>query len=246
LTEVNARKRATQELTILVDEIETKIGSGEWPPGTRLPTERELEQRLRVSRNTLRKALRRLEAGGKIRRHVGRGTFVAEAVRSGRTPSVKEPPTASSASRISLLDILRSAGPADLMEIRLVIEPAVAELAAHRASARQLEHLQTCFERMEAAQDIPDYEHWDAQFHETIVSSAKNEALGLLYAAITEARNSDVWAEMKKRSVTPERRAGYQAQHRAILDALLARDAERARAQVQHHLREVRNHLLAA
>lgn len=251
-TAETARPRASaDELAALIADFKAKIDTGEWPPGTRLPTERELEQKLGISRNLLRKGLNQLRAEGKISRQIGRGTFV-----TGLADAVREPGSergqfglgelAALASGDSLLDILRAAGPTDLMEIRMIIEPAVAELAAHRASARQLAYLQECFERMDRTTDISEYDTWDAQFHETLVGSARNETLTLLYAAITHARNSPVWTDMKKRSVTPERLSLYQQHHRAIFEAVANRDAERARAETHHHLREVRNHLLAA
>lgn len=248
MAELNPRQRASHELSTLVEDIERKISSGVWPPGTQLPTERELEQRLGVSRNTLRKGLRRLEDAGKILRQVGRGTFVAgtfQALNRGLEPASADVTPAALQANGSLLDLLRAASPADIMEIRLVIEPSVAELAAHRASGRELARLQECFDRMQAAKDIPEYEHWDAQFHETIVASARNDLLSQLYAALTEARNSPIWAEMKRRTVTTERRAAYQDHHHGILAALLRRDAESARSEVLAHLREVRDHLLS-
>lgn len=246
LVQLSPRKRTTQELSKLVDDIDDKIRSGEWPPGTRLPTERELEQRLGVSRNTLRKVLRQFEDSGQIQRHVGRGTFVAE---TAKVVPMK-PREATSAVALtarpanSLTEMLSLASPADIMEIRLIIEPSVSELAAHRASARELAQMEECVTRMDDAGEIGEYEQWDARFHETIVQSARNELLAQLYAGLTEARNSTVWTEMKRRSVTPERRAAYQRHHRAILAALLARDGERARQEVVGHLRQIRGDLL--
>ena len=64
--------------TPAADYIERQIEQGAWKPGDKLPTERALVEQFGIARNTLRKSLDRLEASGKITRHVGRGTFVAQ------------------------------------------------------------------------------------------------------------------------------------------------------------------------
>src|SRR5688572_27744725 len=74
----NIRRRASDSVDSACRRIERNIKLGMWKPGHRLPTERELQVELGVARNTLRKGLQRLEREGKIVRHVGRGTFVAE------------------------------------------------------------------------------------------------------------------------------------------------------------------------
>ncbi|HEV2597825.1 FadR/GntR family transcriptional regulator [Sphingopyxis sp.] len=237
-----------EELAALVTDFKTKIDSGDWAPGTRLPTERELEKRLGISRNLLRKGLNQLRAEGKIHRHVGRGTFVTGLAGARGIDTMMEQLGALTtlSEGDSLLGILRAASPADLMEVRLIIEPAVAELAAHRASARQLAYLEECLERMTAASEESEFDIWDGQFHETLVGAARNETLALLYTAIVQARNSPVWADIRRRSVTPERRDLYHRHHRAIFEAVANRDAERARTELHNHLRELRGHLLAA
>ena len=93
--------------------------SGAHAPGARLPTERELAQRFELPRNAVRKTLAQLEAEGCITRHVGRGTFLAP---SG-TPLASAFGTSSHTS------------PAELMEARLRIEPALAELIVTHATA---------------------------------------------------------------------------------------------------------------
>ena len=64
----------------LVLTLEEAIDSGRWKPGERIPTERALSDHYGVARNTIRRALKQLEDDGRIVRHVGRGTFVHEAV----------------------------------------------------------------------------------------------------------------------------------------------------------------------
>src|SRR5688572_4451249 len=93
------------------DYIESAAAEGTLAPGARLPTERELAERFSLPRNAVRKTLAQLEAEGAITRHVGRGTFLAG-------PSADTPLSDTSFAHTS---------PAELMEARMRIEPALAE-----------------------------------------------------------------------------------------------------------------------
>src|SRR5689334_10396174 len=105
-------------------EFSAKIESGEWTDGYRLPPERSLAADQGLARNTLRQALAALEQKGLIVRQVGRGTFVRAESRPAPTDG--------------LLAKMRNASPVDLIELRLIIEPQAAVLAATRASAEDL------------------------------------------------------------------------------------------------------------
>lgn len=222
------RVRAANAVSAIVDRIEANIANGTWGPGSRLPTERELEEEFGVARNTLRKGLKRLENTGKIIRHVGRGSFVADA-----TPA--EPTDAQ-----HLLNRVIGSSPAEVMEIRLVLEPWAASIAAIRATAGDIAQMRHCLVSAEAALDVPEFEIWDGKLHEVIIASAKNELLAGLYEAINMARHQPEWMKLKQRTVTPERRATYQAQHGEIVEALGERDADRAAELVRIHLLAVR------
>src|SRR5215813_10500589 len=106
-------------------DIGRRIDSGEWPGGFRVPPERELAATYRLARNTVRRALQELD--GQLVRVVGRGTFV----RSNATARPRE-----------FLGRLRDASPTDIMEVRLIMEPHAAALAAHRASTDDLAELE--------------------------------------------------------------------------------------------------------
>lgn len=222
--------RTSRSMFAMLAEIQRNIASGVWGPGARLPTERELEQRFGVARNTLRKALKRLEAEGAIIRHVGRGTFVA--------------PVATAADPAPLMQRLRGASPAEVMELRLLLEPQAAELAAGRASAAELQRIADCVDACESASSVAAFEHWDGRLHLAIIAAARNELLLALYEAINEVRNQPEWMRLKQRSVTPERRAIYQDQHRRILAALADRNAPEAARELSRHLLTVQANLL--
>lgn len=225
----SGRGRAAAIVGELVTRIERNIDDGTWAPGHKIPTERELEEEFGVARNTVRRGLNRLEAAGRIVRHVGRGSFVAE-------PAQPNPP--------SLLERVVGASPAEVMEIRLVLEPWAASIAATRATAADLADMRDCLTNAEAAADVPEFEIWDGKLHEAIIASAKNDLLGSLYEAINAARHQPEWMKLKLRTVTPERRAIYQEQHGKIVDALSDRDPEKAADLIRKHLLEVRGALL--
>src|SRR5207302_10055783 len=126
------------------------ISDGRWRDGDRLPTERELEKRFGVARNTLRKGMRILAEQGKIVRQVGRGTFVVatDAPGDGRGVGAAGEDGGDLARRI------HGASPVEIMELRILIEPAVIELAATRATAGDLAAMLECLRRGEAAASV--------------------------------------------------------------------------------------------
>lgn len=225
----HSRARAADAVGAIIERIEANIADGTWGPGSRLPTERELEEEFGVARNTLRKGLKTLEGAGQIVRHVGRGSFVAQ-------DSVEN----AAAPKPTLLDRVIGSSPAEVMEVRLVLEPWAASLAASRATAADLAHMRECLVHSEAAEDVPTFEIWDGKLHECIIASAKNELLQGLYEAINMARHQPEWMKLKERTVTPERRASYEHHHRQIVEALGERNADAAADLIREHLIAVR------
>jgi DNA-binding FadR family transcriptional regulator len=207
------------------------IDTGRWKPGERIPTERALSDRYGVARNTIRRALQRLEDDGRIVRHVGRGTFVEQG---------KPTPPDDLARRIE------NASPNEIMEVRLIIEPQVAECAAARANGAELDAIAECLKNGEAAPTVAEFEMWDGLFHQTLVSACRNHLLIDIYDAINAVRRKADWAALKERVVTPARRDITQKQHRSILAALRARDAQRAGLEMKNHLLDVRRSLVGS
>jgi DNA-binding FadR family transcriptional regulator len=199
---------------------------GSLAAGNRLPTERELAKRFSVPRNAVRRTLAQLEAEGSITRHVGRGTFLA-----GRAPVPGRP------------DGVAHTSPAELMEARLRIEPALAELVATNATPADFERMETCLERAERASSLDEFEMWDAALHEALAQATHNRFVIRVLDMVTAARQQAEWGKLKNRIVTPERRIRYQEEHREIVQALRERDAERARAAIMAHLQHARRNL---
>src|SRR3954452_20712746 len=212
-----------QSLRALLDE---GTAEGSLVPGAKLPTERELVQRLSAPRSAIRRALDVLEQEGLVIRHVGRGTFLSEEAvrRHGGAPA--------------------DCSPAEIMQTRLVIEPPVAALAARVANQADLDRIAACVDAGGAAEEFEAFEAWDAKLHRAIAEAAHNGLLMNMFDVMNTARQLPVWGSLKRRTSTPERRRCYHAEHTAIVDALCDRDPDGAEKAMRVHLQNVADNLL--
>ncbi|NMH95991.1 FadR family transcriptional regulator [Pseudonocardia sp. K10HN5] len=194
-------------------------------PGSQLPTERDLVERLAAPRSAVRRALAALERDGLVVRHVGRGTFVTEPPdRPGMAPA--------------------DTSPAEIMQVRLLIEPQVASLAARVATQADLDRIAHCLARGGQSDDHEGFEAWDGALHRAIAQAAHNGLLLTMFDVMNDARALPVWGSLKSRTSTPERRRCYHAEHTAIVDALRDRDPDGARDRMREHLAGVSDNLL--
>jgi len=217
-------------------------------PGSRLPTERRLAADLGVTRSEVRHALAVLEADGLISREVGRGTFLRQAANPMFTdlrdaePSGPGVPGArgAPASPAFAADF----APADVMTIRRLLEPQAMPLVVMWATARDFGEMERCLAGGDHAVSYEEFEIWDLALHRCIMIAAHSPLLSELYSVIESARHGQVWGDLKRRSASSHRRALYQADHRAIVAALRARDAAVAVEAMRVHLARVSEHLL--
>jgi len=211
-----------QSLRALLDE---GTAEGSLVPGAKLPTERELVQRLSAPRSAIRRALDVLEEEGLVIRHVGRGTFLSElAQRRADAPA--------------------DTSPAEIMQVRLVIEPPVAALAARVATQADLNRITACLDGGGASDEFEAFESWDAKLHRAIAESAHNGLLMNMFDVMNTARSLPVWGSLKRRTSSPERRLCYHAEHTAIVEALCDRDPDGAEKTMRAHLDNVADNLL--
>jgi DNA-binding FadR family transcriptional regulator len=211
------------------DFIVNAAAEGKIAPGARLPTERELAKRFTVPRNAVRRTLAQLEAEGSITRHVGRGTFLAGA------------PSGEGAQHSA--DSVAHTSPAELMEARMRIEPALAELIVTNATPADFERMATCIDNAERATTLDEFELWDAALHQALATATHNRFVIRVLDMVAAVREQSEWGKLKDRIVTPERRLEYQKEHRAIVQALKARDADGARDSILAHLQHARRNL---
>lgn len=215
----------------LLESFNRRLDERTWVSGQKLPTERELVIQFGASRNTLRRGLKKLEEEGKIVRHVGRGSFVASPLQQAVVHRDGD-----ERSRGSLAELARGSSPSEIMEVRLMIEPAAAALAAYRANAEDLRQMRGYLADAERAVDGSAFEHSDALLHVAIVRAARNHLLEGIYAAINAARVQPEWKALKERSLTFDQRVHYHQTHIALVEALHARDPEKARSIAIEHL----------
>ncbi len=207
--------------------LKTRIEAGEWADN-RIPPERQLASDFGVARNTVRRAMALLKQNGAVTGHVGRGTFVQDDRRALSTAVLR----------------MQGASPADLMEIRIMLEPGAAGLAATGASASDMAAVDDAHRRACAASDMPDFERWDAEFHHRIVACSRNDLLNEFHDLLRGLRNQSPWFEMKRRCFSEERRQHYCAEHAAVLKALQRRDPDGAHRMMLAHLLTVRLNML--
>ncbi len=218
--------------SILLEQLQT----GQRQAGDRLPTERAFSEQHGISRSTVRKVLADMKAQGLIAQKVGSGTYVTEkaATLAGQAPAAAASTAATE----------RHTSPAELMQARMALEPAIIEMVIGNATAADFERMEDCCVRAEAATSVEEFEVWDGLFHEVIAQAAHNGFISQLFKLMNQARTLGEWGMLKKRSLTPERRLAYQAEHRALLEAIRARDPVQAKALATEHLVHVRRNLL--
>lgn len=204
----------------LADVILAECVDGGAVAGARLPTERELAERLGVTRAAVRHALSYLDAAGRISREVGRGTF------------------------LRVEEAADDIGPADVMQARDLFEPQVLPLVVTHATGRDFAELDRCLRGGTAAESAEEFEQWDDAFHLAIVVAAHNRLLLRMYSSIEAARHGPLWGNLKRSHDSPERRAQYIADHRRIVEALRARELDGADEATRAHLARVRSNLL--
>ena len=213
--------------------------------GAKLPTERQLAADLGATRTSVRRALAVLEAEGRISREVGRGTFLRGEPWRAVDGSGEDPQAGAAAGRDSALGPADRAGfaPADVMTIRRLLEPPAMKLVVAWATTADFEEMSRCLAGGERAASYDEFESWDLALHRSIMAASHSPLLTRLYAVLEEARHSRFWGDLKRRSASRERQRAYQADHRELVAALRARDADRAVEAMRAHLARVAGHL---
>jgi len=224
----------------LADFLEEAIRSGRFGEGMRLPPERELSEEFGASRGAVRRVLANLKERGLIRQTIGSGTFVLAGANAG-TPA--ETRGGSDAGAEAPKREVVQTSPAELMEARLLIEPLMPGLIVRYATVADFARMNECIERSEAAQTIEAFEHWDGELHRAFAVATHNSFFLRVLELTNEVREQGEWGRLKRKSLTPERRTHYEAQHRAIVHALRDRDAELACELLTSHLRQIQQNL---
>src|ERR1051325_1987113 len=228
------RRRGAGVTGDAIERIRELIVSGEWGPGTRLPRENDLAQQLGLSRNSLRGAGRALSLARVLEVRQGDGTYVS----SLEAGELLEP-------TLSATDLLRGRTVLELFEVRRMLEPEAAAVAAQRADDETIAGLRRELDRMIAAGDrANELVEADAAFHDVIAAAPGNSVLrALLRSLSTSTARARLWHGIAERGALDLARE----EHARISDALVVGDADLARAAALLHIatneRWLREHL---
>lgn len=208
----------------VVEYVRREIEGGRLGPGDRLPPERELAQKMGVSRPSLRSGLRTLHAMGIITSRRGAGTFIVEG-----PPHLGKAP-------LQFLAALHGFTLDQMYEARRLLEVGAAGLAADRANGEQLAAMADEITGMFASLEEPQvFLRHDLGFHRAVAAGSGNPIVATIIGTLVEI----IW---ETRRITME---GFGLResaetHRRIYEAIRARSAERARREMTQHLEHAR------
>jgi GntR family transcriptional repressor for pyruvate dehydrogenase complex len=222
-TDRQGRSRGSGVTHEAIETIRELIASGTWGPGTRLPREADLAAQLGLSRNSLREAVRALSLARVLEVRQGDGTYVSSLEAS----ELLEPTSLAT-------NLLQGRTVLELFEVRRMLEPEAAALAALRADDETKAALRYELDRMYAAGDRADeLVEADAAFHDVLGDAPGNTVLrSLLRSLSTRTVRARLWHGMADRMALDKARA----EHTNIYDAIVAGDADLARAAALLHI----------
>jgi DNA-binding FadR family transcriptional regulator len=204
----------------IADQLRQLIDHGEYPVGSRLPTERELAEIFGVSRPTVREALIALEVEGLLKIRVGSGIYV-----NARQPSEACPvPTPIE-------------GPFEVLRARAFVESAVAEEAARRAKPTDIARLDAIL--AEVGGPTLSVEHWvalDRSFHRAVVATLGNVVLLRTVGELFDQRINPYFAQLARHIENDSTWRAAHVEHVAIRDAIAAHRPADAKAAMREHL----------
>jgi DNA-binding FadR family transcriptional regulator len=207
----------------IAEQVRSLIAGGEFPPGSRLPAERDLAKQLGVSRPSVREALIALEVEGWVEVRTGSGVYVLERPGALNGHAVKVPAT--------------EWGPLELIRARRVIEGEIAALAATQAKRKHVAAIRDAVQAMQhdADRNVQPLDG-DRAFHTAIAEAAGNVVLLETVQTFWDARRGPLFERLGDYFETvPSWRMAI-AEHQAIVDAIAAKDADGARTAMQAHM----------
>jgi DNA-binding FadR family transcriptional regulator len=212
----------------LFEKLEARIRSGEMPPGSRFPTQKEIAATENVSRTVVREAVARLASQGLTTSRQGSGVFVAETAQYRAFQVTRDELS-------ELADVIK------LLEMRLAVETEMASLAAARRTTADIGAIRDALSRMDEVMDDPaEAARADSAFHLAIARATQNDyyvrLIDFLGIRLVPPRN------LYLRDESDEAHQAYAAkvrgEHEAVLDAIIRMDSAKAREAARHHMQE--------
>lgn len=228
-TQIRKQKAYIQIAEQIVDAIRQE----EYAPGDKLPSLRELEMRFGVSRPTIREALSALELAGIVGTRMGQGTFVIGLQHEPREGSWFE------------LD--QGESPAEVLEARLILEPAGAALAAERAQPADIENIRATLDTLKGlVAAMKPAIAGDIQFHVAVAKASGNSVIYEVVRGVANYLSEALWRSLRERAWA-HRDLGkiYIAHHEHTLEAIEGRDSQAAAESMRVHLKHVEEDLFS-
>ncbi len=218
----------------IADQIEQRILNGELRSGDRLPTERVLAEQFQASRTAVREAMKILAQKGLVEMRPGRGTIVINGAPEAMQNSI---------GLVMKLQVGEVGGSDNLVEVREILETEIAALAAARATEDEIAAMREAIRVMDVSlSDADAYIAADNQFHRALAKATQNSLILILIDSIVNPLS-----EQRKHIFAveggPER---GQFHHRRILESIIRRNPENARAAMHAHLQQVREDVRAS
>ncbi|MGR3793701.1 FadR/GntR family transcriptional regulator [Vannielia sp. SX4] len=211
----------------VADSLEARIADGEFEPGQRLTTERDLSREYGVSRTCIREALLALEIAGLVTIKVGSGVFVL-------------PPQAPDQIAAVPAAMPDQNSPSDILQSRLALEPHICRLAASAASAEDLDTIDGYVQKMrEEHRMATETENGDREFHFAIARAAQNPMLLEFLQRVWDEMTGPMWQALQRHIRTPLMRLKWIEDHEVIIAALRSGSPDAAQSAMHAHIEHV-------
>jgi len=208
-----------------IEQIMDLVKRSELKPGDKLPPERELAEKLSISRNSLREAFRVLESRGLIKSQAGGGRYVREIRKNGQN------------STENIISSLEKSSILELLEAREMFEVKIAKIAAQKATPEDIELIEEALNKINEEEELKHGKETESytEFHLAIASASHN----FVFVNIIKL-HLDLLKETRRKTwkITGRREKQYQ-EHQAILQAIKEHDAKKAGETMLKHLKNV-------
>ncbi|MED7929986.1 FadR/GntR family transcriptional regulator [Nonomuraea sp. LP-02] len=217
-----SRGRSVAVTDAAIDKIKQMIVSGELAPGDRLPKEADLAERLGLSRNSLREAVRALSLINVLDVRQGDGTYVTSLEPGLLLDTLS-----------FVLDLHRDDTVLQFFEVRRILEPAATAMAAEQMKDDEIEELRVILESLPERPTIEELVANDLRFHQRIAQGSGNSVLCSFIESLSGPTNrARVWRGLTQEGALQKTRE----QHTAIYEAIAARQADIARSWATVHV----------
>lgn len=218
------------------EQLLNAIKSGAYRAGDRLPPERELAERMGISRPLIREALSALHLAGIIESRAGDGTYIRKSV-------------GNSDIETQVLAMLEEdEDPIAAFEARIVLEEGIARLATARASDEELEKMERILVQEREAAERAEYDRYvqaDREFHLAIVTASRNSFLKAAVHPLIDIMGRKLWGGIDRLYLfNPQGIAQTLTEHRGILEAIMKRNSQEAGEAMRRHLANARDRFL--